>query len=255
MRVLIALLACVMLLAPAAQAEEQIVLGLSSDQVSINTNFDGSEILIFGAVKRSAPIPDDPSLQVIITVAGPSETLTVRRKEKRFGIWVNTDAVEVDKAPSFYAVSTTTLLGLSLSETEDQRHKISIPRAIRSIGAPQNITDSESFTEALIRIRKSRNQYQLNEGTISLDDQTLFRTAIQLPAALTEGEYQTRIFLTRGGEVVAQYETSIYVRKVGMERWLFTLSRENAFLYGLMSLAIAIAAGWGASAIFTALRR
>ncbi len=234
---------------------EEIVLGLSKDQVSINTSFDGSEILVFGAVKRETPIPDSPRLQVIVTVSGPSEPVIVRRKEKRFGIWVNTDAVEVDRAPSFYAVSSSTLLGLSISETEDQRHRVSIPRAIRSVGAPMNITDSESFTDALIRIKSRSNQYQLNEGTVNVDEQTLFRTAIELPAALTEGDYATRIFLTRGGRVVSQYETSIYVRKVGMERWLFTLSRENAFIYGLMSLAIAIAAGWGASAVFSAFRR
>lgn len=247
-------LALTMLIAQPALAED-IVLGLSKDTVSINTSFDGSEILIFGAVKREAPIQDDPRMQVIVTVSGPSEPITVRRKEKRFGIWVNTDAVEVDRAPSFYAVSTSTLLGLSLSNTEDIRHKVSIPRAIRSVGAPMNIMDSESFTEALIRIKKSSGQYQLNEGTVSVDEQTLFRTRIELPAALTEGDYQTRIFLTRGGEVISKYETSIFVRKVGLERWLFTLSRENAFLYGLMSLAIAIAAGWSASAVFSVFRR
>jgi uncharacterized protein (TIGR02186 family) len=255
MRILTSLCAALLLVVTAAQAKEEIVLGLSKDTVSINTNFDGSEILVFGAVKRTGPIPENPPLQVIVTVAGPSEAKTIRRKEKRFGIWVNVDAVEIDQAPSFYAVATSTLLGLSLTETEDQRHKVSIPRAIRSVGAPDNITDSETFTEALIRIKSASNQYQLNEGTVSLDEQTLFRTSIKLPAALTEGEYDTRIFLTRGGEVISKYETSIYVRKVGMERWLFALSRENAFLYGLMSLAIAIAAGWGASAIFTVLRR
>ncbi len=243
-----------LLTAISAQAEE-VVLGLSSDQVSIDTSFDGSEILVFGAVKREGPIPDEPRLQVIVTVAGPSIPMTVRRKEKRFGIWVNTDAVEVDHAPSFYAVSSSTLLGLSISETEDQRHRVSIPRAIRSVGAPMDITDSESFTEALIRIKSRSDQYQLNEGTVSVDEQTLFRTAIKLPAALTEGDYATRIFLTRGGEVVSKYETSIYVRKVGLERWLYTLSRENAFMYGIMSLAIAIAAGWGASAAFSVFRR
>ncbi len=234
---------------------EDIVLGMSSDTVSINTNFDGSEILIFGAVKRDAPFPAEPRLQVIVTVAGPSEAKTIRRKEKKFGIWVNTDSVEIDSAPSFYAISTSTLLGLSLSHTEDIRHRISIPRAIRSVDAPAGISDSETFTDALIRIKSKSNQYQLNEGTVSVDDQTLFRTSIALPAALTEGDYKTRIFLTRGGEVVSQYETSIYVRKVGMERWLFTLSREQSFVYGLLSLAIAVAAGWGASAIFGLLRR
>jgi len=234
---------------------EEVVLGLSSDTVSINTNFDGSEILVFGAVKRDGPMPEGPRLQVIVTVSGPSEPVTVRRKEKRFGIWVNTDTIEIDSAPSFYAVSTSTLLGLSLSETEDVRHKVSIPRAIRSVGNAAAVEDVESFTEALIRIKSKSDQYQLNEGTISVDEQTLFRTSISLPAALTEGAYQTRIFLTRGGAVVSSYETSINVRKVGLERWLFNLSRENAVLYGLMSLAIAIAAGWGASAAFSMFRR
>jgi uncharacterized protein (TIGR02186 family) len=118
-----------------------------------------------------------------------------------------------------------------------------------------DIEDSAAFSDALIRIRSNANQYQLDEAGVSVDEQTLFRATVQLPASLIEGDYNTRIFLTRGGSVVAQYGTLIDVRKVGLERWLYNMSRENALLYGLMSLAIAIAAGWGASAIFGALRR
>jgi len=109
--------------------------------------------------------------------------------------------------------------------------------------------------EAVIRIRRNNNAYQMLEGAVSLDEQTLFRTSINLPSNLTEGAYTTRIFLTRAGRVVSEYDTVIDVRKVGLERWLFTLSREQPMLYGLMSLAIAIAAGWGASAAFQVLRR
>ncbi|MEQ6250132.1 TIGR02186 family protein [Sulfitobacter sp. HNIBRBA3233] len=238
-----------------AVAAEEVVLGLSKNEVSITTNFDGSEILVFGAVKRETAIPDGSELQVIVTVAGPSRAVVVRRKEKRFGIWVNTDAVEVDAAPSFYAINTSGDLDDILSAVEDQRHKITIPQAIRSVGAPQNISDAGAFTQSLIRIRKKSNLYQRNEGAVSVEEQTLFRTSVRLPAALTEGGYDTRIFLTRNGQVVAQYETLIDVRKVGLERWLFNLSREQSLLYGLMSLAIAIAAGWGASAVFGLLRR
>ena len=75
-----------------------------------------------------------------------------------------------------------------------------------------------------------------------------------MPANLTEGAYPTRIFLTREGKVVSSYSTEIEVRKVGLERWLFTMSREQPLIYGLMSLAIAIAAGWGASAAFRLVR-
>jgi len=247
----LALLIC--LLAMPATAEE-VVLGLSSDKVRITATFEGSEVLVFGAVKRQAAIPDEP-LDVIVTIAGPSKPLTMRRKERVLGIWVNTDAVEIDAAPSFYAVATTRPLDQVLSNVEDLRHRVSINRAIRSVGAPAEVEDAQTFTDALIRIRKKNNSYQMLEGAVALDEQTLFRTAIELPANLTEGSYQTRIFLTRGGAVVSQFETAIEVRKVGLERWIYTLSREQPMIYGLMSLAIAIAAGWGASAAFRMMRQ
>lgn len=249
MRFLLALL----LLALPASAET-VVLGLSQNEIAITTSFDGSEILVFGAVKRDTPVPEGPELEVIVTVAGPSVPVTVRRKDKRVGIWVNTEAVEVDRAPSFYAVATSGKLGDVLRDTEDLRYQVSVPRAIRSVGAPMSIEDSSRFTEALIRIRSNSNLYQLQENHVVVDEQTLFRGRIELPAALTEGAYVTRIFLTRDGHVISNYETTIDVRKVGLERWLFTLSREQPFLYGLMSLAIAIMAGWGASAAFSLLR-
>ncbi|MEP1355867.1 MAG: TIGR02186 family protein [Tateyamaria sp.] len=233
---------------------ESVVLGLSQNEIAITTSFDGSEILVFGAVKREVPVPDGPELEVIITVAGPSVPVMVRRKDKRVGIWVNTDAVEVDRAPSFYAVATSGLLRDVLRDTEDLRYQISVPRAIRSVGAPMSITDAPAFTEALIRIRSDASLYQLRENQVAVDEQTLFRARIELPAALTEGAYATRIFLTRDGQVVSSYETSIDVRKVGLERWLFSLSRQQPIIYGLMSLAIAIFAGWGASAAFSLLR-
>ena len=90
---------------------------------------------------------------------------------------------------------------------------------------------------------------------VSVAEEALFRTLIPMPANLTEGDYKAEIYLTRGGEIVDFYSTIIPVKKVGLERWLYNLAHDNAFMYGLMSLAIAIFAGWSASAVFTLLRR
>ena len=236
-----------------AQAES-VVLGLSDDQVAITTSFDGKDILIFGAVRREAPINHEYPLEIVMTVAGPSEPIEVRRKSNVFGIWINTDRVEVDLAPSFYAVATSAPFTEAMNYTEDLRHRVSIDSAIRSVGAPESIEDSNSFTEALIRIRRDQGVYQENEGAIAFDQQTLFRTSLELPANLTEGSYPTRIFLTRDGEVVSHFQTVIEVRKVGLERFLFNLSRQQAAVYGIMSILIAAIAGWAASAGFRALR-
>lgn len=217
-----ALLLALLLAAPAG-AQEEVVAGLSQDKISITANFDGSDLLIYGAVKREEPVPPG-TLDVIITVEGPSTSITVRRKSRAIGIWVNTAAVEVDRAPSFYAVATTRPLFDILSWTEDLRRKISVPQMIRSVGAPQDIEDSFAFTEALIRIREANGLYSLHEGSVSLEENTLFRTDVDLPANLVEGNYRTRIFLVRDKHVIASHDAVIDVRKVGLERWLYELA-------------------------------
>ena len=64
-----------------------------------------------------------------------------------------------------------------LTDVEDLRYKISIPRAIRSVGAPMGVTDSENFTTALIRIRAGNDLYQVREGMVDLEESTLFSAA------------------------------------------------------------------------------
>ncbi|MEL6685143.1 MAG: TIGR02186 family protein [Pseudomonadota bacterium] len=249
---MIRLIALLLMLAMPAKAEE-IVLGLSRDEVSITATFEGSEILIFGAIKRDGPVQNDGDLGVIVTVAGPDRPVTVRKKDRRFGIWVNTDAVEIDVAPTFYAVATNRPLEEILTFTEDLNTRVSTRRAIRSVGS--NVDNAQAFTNALIRIREQQGLYQTLPVGVSVMEEALFRTLIPLPANLTEGDYKAEIYLTRGREIVDLYVTTIPVKKVGLERWLYNLAHDNPFLYGLMSLSIAIAAGWGASAAFSLFRR
>ena len=254
MRRAVAVLLMLCALALPARGEE-VLLELSQTRVAITTTFDGSEILVFGAVARDAPVPEGAGpLAVIVTVQGPRQGLTVWRKARRVGIWMNVEGVRVSRAPSFYAVASSAPLAEALSATEDLRYEISIPRAIRAIGAFAALLDAPAFTEALIRLRMASGHYQLHEGGVELTRETLFRTTVTLPANLTEGSYATRVFLTRGGEVIDHVETAIDVRKAGIEAWLFNLAMEHPLVYGLLAVALAVAAGWGASAAFRYLR-
>lgn len=233
---------------PTAADAPSVVADLSQNAVSITADFQGSEILVFGAIAAEAPV------DVIVAVAGPAAPVSVRRKDRVAMIWVNTEGVEIDAAPTIYKVATTRPMGEILSEVEDLRHRISINRAIRSVGAPEAVDDPSRFTEALIRIRSAEGLYRQQEGAVRVRDNALFRTTIALPANLVEGAYSARVFLTQNRVVVAQYETELDVRKVGLERWVYRLAHDRPLVYGLLSLAIAIAAGWGASALFRYLR-
>lgn len=255
MRWLAALAILALTPAAAAAATEGVVATLSANQVQITATFSGSEIYVAGAVTREAPAPADSRLDVIITVTGPSQRVTVRRKERIFGIWANRDAVEIDRAPSFYAVASTRPLKEALSATDDLRHRIGLQHAVQVVGEARKGVDPADFGEAVIRIRENTGIYYHSEEPVNLVADTLFTANFALPANLVEGDYAARVFLIRDRNVIDTFETSIEVRKVGLERWVFNLSRNQPFIYGVLSIALALFAGWGASEIFRILRR
>ncbi len=92
--------------------------------------------------------------------------------------------------------------------------------------------DARPFTEALLRIREAEGQFSIVDSGVQVQQDTLFRVDFDLPANLTEGDYKARVFLLRNGEVIDRHRAAIYVRKVGLERWLYSASREQPWLYG-----------------------
>ena len=242
-------------LALPAAAQERIVAGMSQNRVSITADFDGSEILIYGAVKRDAPPPEGRGpLEVIVTVEGPSTPVAVRRKDRVAGIWLNNAEVRVDSAPSFFALATTGPLDHILSDTDNLRYGITIERVIRAVGITAEAEEAGEFLLGLLRVRTNEDRYRVLQGKVELTEDTLFRTDIVLPSNLTEGEYKVRLFLLRDRKVIAHQERVIGVRKEGLERWIFNLAKEQPLLYGLLSLLMAVVAGWGASAAFRLVR-
>ncbi len=241
-------------LAGPALADESIVTGLSQNRVSITADFVGSEILVYGAVKRDAPAPEGSPLEVIVTVEGPAAPVTVRRKERVAGIWINNASVRVDSAPSFFAIATTGPLNHILSDTENLRFDITIERVIRAVGITAEADKAGEFLLALLRVRTQEDRYRVLEGKVELTEDTLFRTDVELPANLIEGEYKVRIFLLRDQKVIAHQERLVGVRKVGLERFIFNLAHEQPLIYGLLSLVLAAVAGWVASTAFRLMR-
>jgi hypothetical protein len=58
-------------------AQETVVTGISTDNIALTADFDGSEIFVFGAIRREEPVPEDAGpLDIIITIKGP----TARRR-------------------------------------------------------------------------------------------------------------------------------------------------------------------------------
>ncbi|MEO1491156.1 MAG: TIGR02186 family protein [Pseudomonadota bacterium] len=235
--------------AAAASAEERVVAVLSQHNVSLTTGFAGSEIYVSGAVRHVGGSVDVGDVDVIITITGPVAPVTVRKKERQFGIWVNNAGVQIDAAPSFYAVASTKTFRETVSWTDDLRYKIGLNHIIRLVDAPVDV-EREDYRAAVARIRRNEGLYKLLPNSIEVHDNTLFVTRITLPANLVEGDYTARIFLLRNKAVTDVFYDTIEVRRAGLGRLIYTSAQDHPALYGIFSIFVALAAGWLASAFF-----
>jgi len=249
MRALLIALSCLLFTATGLSAE-RVVAALSQERVSIDTNFDGSEITIYGAVVHETAIDPSAAYDLIVTVSGPLEQEVVLRKDRLFGLWVNVETQQLGFSPTFYSVvSSREITSDLLSPKTDAKHQITTEEMVLPDhrGTP--------FREALIRLRRDQELYRERSGDIELVADTLFSTSVALPANLTKGDYLTRIFLLREGDVIDKFETSISVRKVGLGRWLTRMAVQRPAYYGLIAICLAIFFGWAASEVFRIARR
>ena len=233
-----------------ASAQETVVSELSQDGVSITATFDGSEIFLFGAIKRDAPVSEDAGkLDVIIEVSGPPTDTLVRQKERKVIIWVNADSVELERAPSYYSIAATGPLEELVSESERSLRNLGLDYAVR-VANPED----EEFREAVIRIHQDNGTYATEVTPVTLTEETLFTTKLAMPVNVVEGDYTVKTMLVRDQQVISTSTSTITVRKTGVEKWLYDLAHEQAFIYGLLSLAVALLAGWTASEVFRRIR-
>lgn len=238
----------------AGATADRVVAALSQSRVAITAGFEGLEILVFGAIARADPAAAEP-LGVVVTVVGPSQPVTVRRKDRVWGLWINVESIRVSAAPSFYAVASSGPLADTISRTDDFRYRVSLEHKLRQIEAADTVAPREAFLDAILRLRRAAGLYVLRPGGVRVDEGVLFRTTIPLPANIVEGVYTAQVLLTRDRTVIDSFTAEIDVSKAGLERLIFDTSRNAPLLYGILSILVAMTAGFVASEVFRVLRR
>jgi uncharacterized protein (TIGR02186 family) len=229
---------------------EQVQSDVSMREISIQSNFSGIEIVLFGAIDFSrAPSPDEAPYDVIMVVRGPSQPLVVRRKQRVAGLWVNGSAETFSAVPGFYAVLASRPLRAVASEATLK--SLGIGFANVDLGTSDEGDRAEDgFRAAMIALRQQHELFREEDDAVSFIGRSLFRGSVDLPVNTPIGLYTTQIYLFRDGKLRGESQGSLQVQKVGFERVVYLLAFRHPFLYGLLAVVIAVAAGLVAWALF-----
>jgi uncharacterized protein (TIGR02186 family) len=240
-----------LLLAPLliAAAPTTLITDISQSRIDINTTFKGTDLLVFGAIQYPAgAVPDAPP-DIAVVVRGPAEPVTLRKKARVAGIWLNTDAVRFESVPGFYAVATTRPIADLADSRTTAIYEIGIRNLQLSPASATTDAEARAFEQGLIVLKQQRGLFQEVAGGVTMTRNVLYRARIAIPAAVPVGDYTAEIHLIRKGRVIASSSTPISIGKSGFERWVYVTAQDHSVAYGLAAVALALFAGWIASMV------
>jgi uncharacterized protein (TIGR02186 family) len=225
-----------------AARAEALVADLTSHLIAITTGFTGASVVLFGAT-------DGPG-DVIVAVRGPEREMTVRRKSRVAGIWVNTQQVTFVNLPSFYAVAASRPMADILSPATAAFYRLGIANLKLAASTPAPSVVVDAFRTALERTQQEAGLYVDRMGKVDFLGERLFRATITFPSNVPTGTYLVEVFLVRDKDIVSGQTTPLVVSRVGVDAAVFEFSTRQPGFYGAIAVLTAVVAGWLASLPF-----
>jgi uncharacterized protein (TIGR02186 family) len=217
---------------------------LSEHLIAITTAFVGTDVVLFGAT--------DGEGDIVVTVQGPRQEQVVRRKARVGGIWINRDLLSFANTPGYYAVAASGPLEEIARPDVQARLELGVEHLdLRPLDADE--LDAEqigAFRSALVRRKQLQGLYSETPEPVSFIGPSLFRTRLHFPANVSPGIYRVQVFHLNDGFVEDAQRSSLIISKVGLEADVFDFAQEQAALYGLGAIVMALLAGWLAGLIF-----
>ncbi len=239
-------------LAP-AQAEKLIV-SISNHRVTVTSSYSGEELVLFGSVERDASTPvRHGGYDMVVTVSGPRTDMVTRRKERKFGIWVNADSRQFLNVPAYLAVSSNRPIDAIAPADVRRRQQLGIDNVLltQRVGTDYaDVVATDPFRRAFVRLRSEHGLYRESPSGVTFLTPTLFRAGIALPAEVPTGTYDVNIKLFADGAMVGDTQTAFEIVKVGFEQFIATAAHQHGLAYGLATALMALMTGWMASIIF-----
>ena len=218
------------------EVESDLVVQLDDPHIQIGSNFFGEELLIFGAFNNS----DLSKSDIIIKVRGASKTISVRRKAKKYGIWMNSQNTVVDNVPSYYAIYSNRNIQRITDKDFLKENQIGLEYLEFKSNKKNNTSD---IYREIIKKNKEGGIFTEKYTGVRIIGNKLFRASVQLPKDINEGSYEVSIYFFDDQKLVDRDISKVFVNKTLAGKYIYTQAKERPLLYGIICVVIAWIAG------------
>lgn len=239
--------------APPPPVAGELPSAVAEEQITVSSDYRGSYVTVFGVNPDRRGRGD-----IVVVVRGPSQPATVMRKHRVFGLWVNGTPVRFSEAPTFFAVLSNRPLRQIASPQAAMEYGLDPAGSARLESATGDDADPSAYRAALTRLRRAQGLYQEyyghsapeQRGGLTMYQGGLFRAVVRLPANAPIAQYHADTYLFRDHRLISRQRIPISISRVGIERRIHDLATNASMLYGMLTVLLALAAGWIAAYLF-----
>jgi len=246
---MITALALIFILIFTGNASAMLTAKANHDHITIDFFYHGSTVSVRGE--------SDPNVDLIIKITAPEEHQVLKQKGKVGGLlWMNVGQLKFEHTPNFYAVYSTKKLDELLGKEEMEKYVIGYPALEKHVTVTPSANEEEKakwFNE-FVKYKEASNVYASSFGKISTtakaDGRQEYYILTNWPYQAAPGDYLVTVYAVKNGKVVEQAEAKVNVEQAGLVKTLATMAKNNAAFYGILSIGIALGAGFGVGLVF-----
>ncbi|MEP2989958.1 MAG: TIGR02186 family protein [Parasphingorhabdus sp.] len=227
-----------------------LVPDVSQDRVSIRGDFNGAQLLLFGAITYPPGTRNRDKADIVVVLKGPTQSIVVREKQQIAGIWINAASSEFRSAPGYYAVASSRPVEEIVDDKTADIYELGLDHLQLSPAGTIDSGEINRFVDGLVDLNSRGRLYKNLPNSVEIAGDVLYKARINLPASVPIGEYTAETFLIIDGRVEAAEIKDITIEKSGFGRFITNLSQENGFFYGLLAVLISVFLGWVAGYAF-----
>ena len=216
---------------------------ISENNIKIETNFIGKEVIIFGILN------DDQ--ETIMTIKGPNKNAVIQKKERILGFWFNTKKIIYNQIPSIFFIASSNNIKDILPTSSIIKNELSFNYLLENKTSQRNFISDvslDAWKNNFVRIKKSKNLFK--EYNIEKIDNKLFQTRVFFPAKSIPGEYKVNVYQIKNNLILNNKEKIITLKKSGIGNQIYNFAHNNAAAYGLFAIIFAILSGFLAATLF-----
>jgi len=225
-----------------AWANENFAVEIVDSTIEVSVGFDGSTIEIFGDRQN-------PRADLVIMVEGPHKDITIWKKERILGAWVNRYYMTFKDMPIYYNYASTVMSKGNKLKALFYNKRIGHEALFASLQTRGAIENDEVYKKALLEQKRKQGVYFDKPAKINFISDHLFRVSFDVPPSAQTGDYKIHSFLIENGRVTQEKVDALKVKQVGVNALVVYEAKKHSVRYAFIVIILALFSGWFASIV------